>query len=579
MNLTQIHFLRPGNPAYTGLCLPQTATTSLPNLCWYLYKPAKTILIFCFTFLLLGCAEQKEPSSPNVLFLFADDLNDVVMGGHPQVISPNIDKLMQMGTNFTNAHTNAPLCAPSRASMVTGLMPHTSGYFGGVQYDWRENPKLADAITFMEYFSANGYKVMGTGKIFHHRHPDTTVWINQDGSYLHGHNFSFGPFPWDGKNDKANGWGIKHPDFPSLHTDVLCTSLANVPVIAPDPEQNIPGHAGWRLYYDEFKYNHENDRDLMPDELNAKWAVDQLQQDHDKPFLMCVGFNRPHAPLIAPQKYFDMFPLEDIQLAEAWPNDTADCADILVDSADYGTGAHGYFNYNTINDFDPEGLKKWTQAYLACVAFVDDQIGKILTALENSKYAENTIIVFSSDHGYHMGQKKWLFKNTLWGKATRVPYVWAGPGIQAGATSDVPVSLVDIYPSLVDLCNLSGDPNVNPNQLALDGESLRPLLESADGKLNRDYAVSYVSSGTHKEPKGIIGNYRDHHAAIISDTYRYIRCYNGEEELYNFRKDPMERVNLVFNDENHSVLTTMRQQYEVLDEKDAPEAELAKSIK
>ena len=521
--------------------------------------------------ILSGCSEDKF-NQPNVIFLFADDLNDVVMGGHPQAINPNIDRLMAMGTTFTNAHTNAPLCAPSRASMLTGLMPHTSGYFGGVQYNWRDNPNLKNAVTFMEHFRDNGYKVMGTGKIFHHRHPDTSVWVNQDGSYLHGHNFSFGPFPWDGKEDNENGWGIKHPDFPSLHTDVLCTPLSNVPVYEPDPEKGIPGNEGWRLYYDHFKYNGENDRDLMPDELNAQWAVEQLQQDHEKPFLMCVGFNRPHAPLIAPKKYFDMFPLEEIQLAKVLPDDTADCADILVNETDYGTGGHGYFNYNTIKDFDPQGLKKWTQAYLACVAFVDDQVGEILKALDESKYDDNTIIVFSSDHGYHMGEKNWLFKNTLWGKATRIPYVFAGPGIKKGETSDVPVSLIDIYPSLIDLCGLPENPNQNTNKLQLDGLSLVPVLNASKDKLSREYTISYVSSGTNKEPKGITGQYRDHHTAIITDTYRYIRCYNGEEELYNFKSDPDEWNNLIKDSPDKRILNKMRDQYQRIDNKNERQA-------
>ncbi|MCM5663889.1 sulfatase [Galbibacter mesophilus] len=519
----------------------------------------------------IGCKKEKkvaevsEEKAPNVIYLFADDLNDVVLGGHPQVKSPNIDKLIASGTSFTNAHTNAPLCAPCRASVLTGLLPSTTGYFGGAQYDFKENPNLKNAITFMEHFRENGYKVMGTGKIFHHKHQDTTVWVDKNGDYLHGYDASFGPFPWDGKGlpNNKKGWGVKHPSFPTLDTDVLPTSLADVPNYEPDPKNDIPGGKGWRLYYQDFKYNSEDDRDLMPDELSTKWVKEQLGKKHDKPFLLCVGFNRPHAPYIAPKKYFDMFPLEDIKIAETVENDTADCAEILVKKADYGTGAHGYDNYNAIKNLGPDGLKKWTQAYLACVAFVDDQVGQIIAALEKSDYADNTIIFFSSDHGYHMGEKKWLFKNTLWGKATRIPFVFSGPGIEKAKTTNIPVSLVDFYPTILELCGIEGNPNADTNQLALDGRSLSSILKGNDhSKEEEQYAVSYVSSKTNAGGEGDVTSYRDQHTAIISKTHRYIRTYNGEEELYNIQEDPNE-INNLANDKNSiSVLEKMRKVYE-----------------
>lgn len=489
-------------------------------------------------------------------------MNDIVMGGHPQCYSPNINKLAAQGVLFTNAHCNAPLCAPSRASLLTGLMPHTTGYFGGIQYHWRENPNLAEAITFMEYFREHGYEVMGTGKIFHHKHPDSTVWINLDGSYQYGHEFSFGPYPWDGKDSTINGWGIPHPDLPTLHTDVICTSLDNVPAYPPDESKDVPGFNGWRLYWKPFYYKGEDNRDLMPDELNVNWAIEQLQKKHKSPFLLCIGFNRPHAPLIAPKKYFDRFPLESIQVATAIENDTADCAGILVHNTDYGTGNHGYKNYSAINNLGPDGIKKWTQAYLACVAFVDDQIGKILDALEKSEYAENTIIFFSSDNGYHMGEKNWLFKNTLWSKATRIPFVFAGPGIQKGIQVSDPVSLIDFYPTIIDLCGIQGEPNSNTNQLKLDGRSLKPVLAGEGLIMGPEYTISYVSSGKYAETAGIPESYKNHHTSIITSEYRYIRCYNGEEELYDITLDPGEINNLAGNPSYLTVLNEMRTVYE-----------------
>lgn len=525
-----------------------------------------TIAILSAMLIASGAKAQAPEAKKhlNVLYLFCDDLNDIVLDANPQCKAPNIKRLMAMGMTFKNAHSNAPLCAPSRASLITGLSPQTSGYFGGNQYDFRQNPNLAHAKTFIEHFRDNGYTVMGTGKIMHHKNQDTTVWVNKDGRYLYGYPFSFGPYPWDGKGSPSRdgGWGVKHPDFPTLETDVLPTSLANVPDYKPDPAHGIPGHKGWMLYGKPFKYNSEQDRDLMPDELNAKWATEQLQKNWDNPFLICVGFTRPHAPLIAPKKYFDMFPLGDIVLAPALAGDTADCAKILVRDADYGTGAHGYDNYNSIKNLGPDGLKKWTQAYLACVAYVDDQIGKVLDALEKSKYADNTLIFFSSDHGYHMGEKNWLFKNTLWSKGTRIPFVFAAPGIKPGTISDAPVSLVDFYPTIINLCKLPSNPNESTNKLPLDGQDLSPVLFGKKSTLAKNYIISYVSSGTHKEPKGVAGDYKDHHTAIITNRYRYIHCYNGEEELYDDKTDPQELHNLIGNARYNTIKDQLRSIYE-----------------
>ena len=164
--------------------------------------------------------------------------------------------------------------------------------------------------------------------------------------------------------------------------------------------------------------------------------------------MLCVGFVRPHVPHVAPEQYFDMFPLDSVQLAEILPGDTADCASTLVHDYNYGNGSRdGIENYTQVMKLD-NGLERWTQAYLACIAFVDVQIGKVLDALEESAYAENTIVVLASDHGYHMGQKNWLYKHSLWEPSTRIPFIWAGPGIKKGTQDDQPTSLIDIYPTL-----------------------------------------------------------------------------------------------------------------------------------
>lgn len=511
-----------------------------------------------------GLACQPEEASettsrpPNVLFIIIDDLNDAVTGlnGHPQAKTPNIDRLMQRGVTFTNAHSNDPLCAPSRASLITGLYPHTSGYFGGLAYNFRQNPVLKDSRTFVEHFRDHGYQVFGTGKILHHATPDSAIWINQDGEYGYGIPASFGPYPWDGRDSSVTGHNVPHPQLPpalfvgnvaSNYADVTATPLSNVPVHQPDPAEGVPGYQGWRLFRQPFRYENEDDRDLMPDERYARWTVDRLQQVHKKPFLLCVGFVRPHVPHVAPQRYFDQFPLDSVQLAKTLPNDTADCAEALVYDYNYGNGSRdGLTNYQ--HTVEAKWLKQWTQAYLACVAFVDDQIGLVLDALEASPYADNTIIVLTSDHGYHMGEKNWLYKNSLWEESTRIPFVWAGPDIAVGARTDQPVSLIDVYPTLVDLCDLPAQPNATTNQVALDGYSVRPFLENpatAEWE-GPDAALTYVASKTGSVTEaGQTSQAQDHHATLRDRRYRYIRCANGEEELYDHQEDPYEWRNVV----------------------------------
>jgi len=538
----------------------------------------RLIISFFLLMNLSGCGEKIVPQKdqkPNVIFIIADDLNDAVspLGGHPQALTPNIDRLIKSGMCFTNAHSNNPLCGPSRASMCSGLYPHTSGYFGGLSYDYRQNPTLKDSKTFIEHFRDNGYKVYGTGKVLHHHHQDPALWDNFDGENGFGIQPSFGPYAWNGVDENETGHRIPHPGLPKElyensqvgnYADVTVASLGNVPEYKPDPANGIPGYKGWRLYKKPFRYVNDDDRDLMPDELSANWAVKLLQKEHKKPFFISVGFMRPHVPHIAPQKYFDKFPIDSIQIATILENDTADCAKILVRDFNYGAGnLDGIENYMAAvkaGGFDA-GLKRWTQAYLACVNFVDDQLGKILDTLENSKYAENTIIVFTSDHGYHMGEKSWLYKNTLWEESTKVPFVWSGPGIRNGVKTDHPTSLIDIYPTLNDLCGLPANPNENTNQVPLDGSSLKQILQKSETKdfQGPDFALTWVASktGTVKNA-GDVSNAEDHHATIRDKRFRYILCINGEEELYDHQNDPFEWHNLADNSEFQNVKNEMK---------------------
>ncbi len=491
-------------------------------------------------------------NSPNIILIICDDLNDAVegFGGHPQAVTPNIESLAIQGMRFVNAESNAPVSGPSRASMLTGLYPHTTGYFGyNFNKDhWRFNPVLKKSVTFLDYFKDHGYKVIGTGKIFHNSQEEWNVWDE------FGAKPSWGPWAWDGTSDtvyahgQLNPWAnaAVHQDFADKY-DIgdQFGPLGNIPDIPPDPEKGIPGYKGWRLYHLPFRYVNDDDRDLMPDELNAEWAAEKLSESFDKPFLMCIGMNRPHEPMFAPQKYFDMFPLDKIILAPVREDDLDDCADVLT-RPPFQVGMRGHQRYRYfMKTGGIDMMKRWTQAYLANIAFLDEQIGKVLAALRSSRYAENTYVFLVSDNGYHMGEKSYLFKNSVWEESCRIPFIVAGPGVLKGTVCDQPVSLIDIYPTFMDICGMSDEPNKNTNHQYLDGHSVKPLLSdpSANPWGGPDAALSVVAS-IDRLKMGEPGKVERQHYSLRTKKYRYVLCNDGEEELYDHDIDPYEWKNL-----------------------------------
>ena len=449
---------------------------------------------------------------------------------------------MQQGVRFTNAHTNDPLCAPSRASLWSGLYPHTSGSFTFAH--WRTNPVLKDSVMCMRHFGNNGYGVYGTGKVFHNGQEEYDAYTE------YGHEASFGPFPWDGVQraktrrpgkEYSPNWK-EHPAQHALYKNAGNIAnrwehsfgpLSKIPDWKPNPKKGIPGYRGWRLYNEPFRYVSDDDRDLMPDELSANWAVKILQRDHDKSFFLVVGFTRPHTPLYAPQKYFDRFPLDKIMLPPHLGNDIDDCAPSIVAHQPYG-----FQRYRMLQDAGGKALwKRWIQAYLACVSLVDDQVGKILNALAAGPYADNTVVILTSDHGYHMGEKDYVFKDSTWEESTRIPLLVAAPGVgpAAGAQCDHPVSLIDLYPTLIDLCDLPPNPNAKTHGLPLDGHSLRPFLKDPRCGTWGGPAVALSMVGGGPEPL---------HFTVRDNRWRYTLSSTGEEELYDHQTDPHEWHNL-----------------------------------
>lgn len=510
----------------------------------------------------LGCTSQKtgidNPQQPNVLVIIVDDLNDNigVLGGHPQAKTPNIDRFAKSATTFLQAYCNAPMCGPSRASMFTGVYPHHSNNF--FQASWLKNEVLTNTRTMMEQFKMAGYQVIGTGKIMHHNKKKLWTHFENEADYT--------PTPFDGEQQ------VPHPDVPPPFADIGWVDGSLGPFVNLEGRTSVAGKPiHWttgnkRMGFKPMRYINDSDRDPTPDEINAVWTANQLlklgKEKQLDPFFLAVGFLRPHTPLVAPQKYFDLFPLEDIQLASIKKRDNTDTHLTVAFKGDVFTLTMGTRMLEAISKAYGSaemGLKKWTQAYLACVAAVDENIGQVLQALEKSGLDKNTIVVLASDHGFHMGEKDWLYKNSLWEESTRVPLMMRVPSLtQAGSTVKHPVSLIDVYPTLLDLCGLSMETIKNDKGHGLDGNSLQPLLKNptTENWENARPALSVVFAGNAYK-----NDPTKQHYAIRTQRYRYILYNNGSEELYDHQNDPYEWTNLV--ESHQDLLIKMREKLRV----------------
>ena len=403
------------------------------------------------------------------------------------VQTPNMDRLAKMGVAFTNAHTQAPVCNPSRSSFLTGLRPTTTGIYA-LNGWFRNIDKYKDHPTIHQYFEKHGYFTMTTGKVFHDAYP-----------------------PEDRRKDgpEVTKWGFKG-------------------AFLPRPEEPIVKNTGhplidWGVFPEE---------DTQQDDWKiADWAIEQLKDPPKKdPFFLSVGFRHPHVPLYATQKWFDLYPEDDYLL----PVVRADDRDDLPFFSWY---MHWYL---------PEPRLAWlmmnhewkakVRGYLASISFVDMLVGRLLETLEQEELLENTIIVLFSDHGYHLGEKAISGKNTLWHESTRVPLVFAGPGIkETGKQSNEPVELLDIYPTLIDLAGL-------PVSTDIDGHSLKPMLD--DVHTQREWpAHTCHGPGNH---------------SIVTNQWRFIQYADGSEELYNIIVDPYEWNNLAGIAGYKPILESMR---------------------
>jgi arylsulfatase A-like enzyme len=309
-----------------------------------------------------------------------------------------------------------------------------------------------------------------------------------------------------------------------------------------------------------FQYESEMNRELMPDEITSRWVVEKLNETHESPFFIVAGMNRPHTPRYAPKEFFDLFPLETISLPPYLENDLNDTPSILWENSYQSSALKRFLKDSAETDIGSEmWWKKWVQSYLACVAFIDHQVGVILDSLENSQYADNTIVIFTADHGYHMGEKNFLSKTTIWEESTRVPFVVYAPGVSvAGKKVAHPISLIDLYPTLIDLSALPQNPNIAGNGHLLDGHSIRPFLENpTSGTWNGPPVALNHLHGKVSPAKDTPSPIEDNHHSVRSNRYRYTLTSDGKEEFYDHLNDPNEWTNLAMTDLDDDVRSLM----------------------
>jgi len=449
-----------------------------------------SICLLCFGL----SAWSANATPPNVLFIAVDDLNDWVghLGGHPNAKTPHIDRLAKRGVSFTRAYCSAPLCNPSRVSLLTGVLPSKSGVYGNGE---KLRDKIPGAITLLQYFKSFGYSTKGGGKIFH------------------GTNKAGDPASWDFYFLTPRGAGRHIAQREEGLPESAWTPWGHVPVT--DPE--------------------------MFDGMVADWAVSELEKSHDKPFFLACGFSKPHLPWYVPEKYFDMHPLESIELPSTLENDLDDVPDfgkklaieVYDPSGERNFAVKGGDHNNVLAN---NQWHKAVQGYLAAISFADAQVGRLLDALEKSEHADNTIVVLWGDHGWHLGEKQHWRKHALWETTTRTTLIISAPGgIQKNRLCERPVSLIDLYPTLVELCGL-------PERKGLDGQSILPLLKDPKKKWERPVVMTY--------------GFKNH--AIRTERWRYIQYNDGSEELYDHTRDLDEWTNLASQSKYKRVIRKLR---------------------
>ena len=484
-------------------------------------------LLWFSLFVCLGRIGQLHGAQqPNVLMIMVDDLNDWIgcLGGHPQAKTPNMDALAQRGVLFTQAHCVAPACRPSRTAIFTGKLPSKTGAWTNASDDVIAD--LAIEQLLPGYFSLHGYETLGTGKLLH-------------GGRLHlfdqGYQTEQRWSPFTRKRVEYTvaeqpTKGSNHPRH--VVPDGPAGEEIALPLNGLPSERQPDTRSGESFDWGPLKVADT----AMGDTRITDWAIEQLRQRRNQPFFMAVGYYRPHIPLYAPARDFELLPpVQEIHLPEILARDLSDV------SQEARRWAREPVTAGTHHQVEASG--QWAdavRAYLASVHFVDRQMGRLVAALDASPHADRTIIVLMSDHGWHLGEKEHWGKWTGWAESTRIPLILVPPldptSPQFGQRCEEPVSLLDIFPTLVDLCHLPPAP-------WLDGVTLRPQLENPGQQAGR-HVLTWFDAGN---------------VVLTSRHWRYLHYADGSEELYaSSREDPGQWFNLAGQPQMHERLHRLR---------------------
>lgn len=484
---------------------------------------------------LLGSPLALGQGKPNVLFISIDDLNDWLgcLNGHPQALTPNLDGLAKRGVLFTNAHCASPACKPSRAAIFSGLTPHRTEVWSNRSLDLSKT--RPNAMLIPHAFAKAGYQTSGGGKLLHNRDASSFQ------EYFQVHQ------RWSPLTREETDY--TREELPSKGTDdprhLVTDSQGRERVL---PLNRMPSdRAPEKTSGESFDWGpwEVPDSDFGDTQL-TDWALTQLSQEKEKPFFLALGYYRPHIPLWAPKRFFKRFEDEPGILPPVLENDLDDLSEIGKQQAIFPdtAGLH-----STVVKYDQ--WEEAVEAYLACVTYVDYEIGRVLKALEQSPYRDNTLIVIWSDHGWHLGEKEHWGKWTGWERSTKVPLMIVPPRNQekhfasAGLQCEEPVSLLDLYPTLAEWCEL-------PTPEILDGISLLPLIKQPEADTGREVLTSFG----------------EENVSLRSKQWRYLRYSDLSEELYDLAKDPHEWHNLSQDPPHEKILVRFRKRVDEINKVD-----------
>ena len=441
------------------------------------------------TFLLLSLMGSLT-AKPNVLFIAADDLS-CALGcyGDPIAKTPHLDRLAATGTCFLNAYNQLPLCNPTRASVMTGLRPDTIKVY---DLDRHFRDEVPDAVTLSQQFMKHGWWAGRVGKIYHYNVPAS---IGTDG--------------FDDPPSWQNAINPKGRDKTDEHL-----------VFNAEPHRKISAALSWLAA--------EGKDEEQTDGMIATEAIKLMEEKKGEPFFVAAGFFRPHTPFVAPKKYFDMYPLETLRLPYAPKNDREDVP----------TAAFAHNCPIPHYGLDEVTCLKAMQAYYACVSFIDAQVGRMLDALDRLELTDNTIVVFWSDHGYHLGEHNGIWqKRTLFEQGAKAPLIIRNPKAEGkGQPCRRIVEFVDIYPTLTELAGL-------PTPKQVEGRSLKRLLDNPLTQWNGTAITQVLRPADDRLKDPVMGR------SIRTERWRYSDWGEGKygEELYDHFADPMEFNNLALN--------------------------------